>query len=96
MGDDTDYEISLQQVLISQPNENAGKGDTVGITYDLHIDPEALAYPQFMLFERGDLNASTVKIYYVNNDKLFLMQEIVHDRIVLDQLGRNPQHLVLI
>ncbi len=95
IGDDTDYEINLQQVLISQPSENAGKGDAVGITFDLYMVPEALADPQFMLLERGDLNASTVKIYYVNNDELFLIQEIVHDRMVLDQLGRNPSDFIL-
>jgi hypothetical protein len=95
MGDDTDYEINLRQVLISQPSENAAKGNTVGITFDLHMDPEALADPQFMLLERGDLNTSTVKIYYVNNDELFLIQEIVHDRKVLDQLGRNPSDFIL-
>ena len=70
-GDHTDYEITPERVSISQPSANAEKGNRVGITFDLHLDPEALGNPQFVLLERGDLNASMLKIYHVQNDELF-------------------------
>ena len=36
-----------------------------------------------------------VKIYHVQNDELILLQEIIHNRLVLDQLGRIPHNFVL-
>ena len=42
------------------------------------------------ILERGDLIASTLKIYHLQNGETKLIQEIYHDRQVLDQLGRNP------
>jgi hypothetical protein len=94
-GDPIDYEITSERVSISQPAENAEAGDQVGITFDLLLDPVVLNNPQFLLLERGDLNASNLKIYYVSNDQQILLQEINHERMVLDQLGRNPNTIVL-
>ena len=71
------------------------KGERVGITIDLHLDPEAISNPQFVLLERGDLNSSMLKFYYVHNDEQFLIQEIIHKRMVLNQLGRNPHNFIL-
>lgn len=85
-GDHTDYEITPERASISQLSANAEKGDRIGITFDLHLDPEALGNPLFVLLERGDLNASMLKIYHVHNDDLFQVQEIIHNRMVLDQL----------
>jgi len=94
-GDPIDYEITSKGVSISQPTENAEAGDQVSITFDLRMDPVVLENPQFMLLERGDLNASNLKIYYVSNDQSIFLQEINHKRMVLDQLGRNPETIVL-
>jgi hypothetical protein len=94
-GNHTDYEITPEQASLSQPSMSAEKGSLVGVTFDIHLDIEALVNPQFMLLERGDLNSSMLKIYYVQNDELILLQEVVHNRLVMDQLGRNPYHFVL-
>jgi hypothetical protein len=94
-GDPIDYEITSERVSISQPAENAEAGDQVGITFDLLLDPVVLNNPQFLLLERGDLNASNLKMYYVSNGQLILLEEINHERMVLDQLGRNPNTIVL-
>ena len=94
-GDLFDYAVTPERVSISQPSANAEKGNLVGVTFDIHLDPEALTEPQFILLERGDLNSSMLKIYYVHDDEPILLQEVVHNRMVLDQLGRNPHHFVL-
>lgn len=94
-GDHTDYKIDPEKVSISQPSANVEKGGRVGITFDLHLDPEGIGNPQFVLLERGDLNTSMLKIFHVQNDQLFLIQEIIHNRMVLDQLGRNPHNFLL-
>jgi len=94
-GDPLDYELTPERVSISQPSALSEKGNKIGVTYDLQLDPRAHDNPQFVLIERGDLNTSMVKIYHVHNDELFLLQEIIHNRMVLDQLGRNPYNFVL-
>lgn len=94
-GDLSEYKITPERVSISQVQANAENGNLVGITFDLHLDPEALTYPQFLLLERGELNSSRLKIYYVHNDEPILLQEIIHTRMVLDQLGRNPHTFTL-
>ncbi len=94
-GDHTDYKIDPEKISISQPNVNVENGERVGITLELHLDPEAISNPQFVLLERGDLNSSMLKFYHVHNDEQFLIQEIIHKRMVLDQLGRNPHNFIL-
>lgn len=95
VGDPIDFEVTSELVSISQPAVNAEAGDQVSITFDLSLDPEVLENPQFMLLERGDLNASILKIYDISNDQSIFLQEINHNRMVLDQLGRNPETIVL-
>ena len=94
-GDPIEYETYPEGVSIAQPIANAEKGDQVGVTFDILLDPEAIDNPQSVLLERGDLNSSTVAVYHVHNDQLVLLHEIIHDRAVLDQLGRNPHHFFI-
>jgi hypothetical protein len=94
-GDLAIYQVTPERVSISQSKSNAELGKQVGVTFDLHLNPEVLITPPFILLERGDLNESMLNIYHIEDRESTLIQEINHSRLVLDQLGRNPQTIVL-
>ena len=89
-GNPTRVESSLDHLALNQPLEAAEAAESVGMTVDYAIKPEALDQPLTFLLQKGALNGSIVRLYNVVGDDLQLIQEIDHHIVVEDDPGFNP------
>ena len=88
-GDPTHVDTRRDHLALNQPLEMAEAGQSVGITVDYALAPEALDQPLQFVLHKGALNGSVVRVLSIVADEQRLVQEIDHQVVVEDDPGSN-------
>lgn len=89
-GDPSNIKALVDHLALDQPLSTAEAGQSVGITVDYALAPEALDRPLQFVLHKGALNGSIVRVFAVVGGEEELIREIDHQVVVEDDPGSNP------
>ncbi len=76
IGNPKRYSARNDRITLGQPLDQAQRGKIVGLTLDLAINPQAIHKPLRFALRKAKLNTSTLRVYWMDGDKLRLLEEV--------------------
>jgi hypothetical protein len=89
-GNPTNAGANIYRLALNQPLSMAEAGNSVGLTVDYAVSPNALNQPLKFLLQKGALNGSVVRVFNVVGADVHLIQEINHQVVVESNTDFNP------
>jgi hypothetical protein len=74
-GEPKRYSARNDRITLGQSPDQAQRGETVGITLDLAIDPQKIHQPLRFALRKTRLNVSRLRVYWIDGDRRQLLKE---------------------
>lgn len=92
-GTATNVGVSHQQLALNQPLNASQRGESVGMTVDFAISPEAISQPLPIILGKGDIGEIVLRVSVIVDGQPRFLQEITHVGAIPGSGGRNSLNL---